>query len=200
MHKICIIDYGVGNLNSIKTTLKDIGYNSLITRNKSHIKKSDLIIIPGVGKYDNAMKQFKKYDLYNLLKKIYKTKHIFGICLGMQILSTIGYEDKYTKGLNFLPGKVIKSKNYNIGWDKIFTYKSFNNFNKNFFYFNHNYYFDTNKKYILAYYKIGKHQIPAIIKKGNIFGIQFHPEKSQINGKRFLKFYLQEIIKWPKKD
>ena len=110
--KISIIDYGCGNLLSIKRALEKIGHESLITNRQDDILKSDFLILPGVGAFQNAMKLLNDKDLINVLNKFVldKSKRLFGICLGMQILFTKSYEMGKHKGLDLIKGKVISIK------------------------------------------------------------------------------------------
>ncbi len=124
---VSIIDYGMGNLYSIKCALDKVGINSIITRDISTIEKSDAIIIPGVGAFPNAIKKIKKYKLDKIITKHhFQNKIIFGVCLGMQLLFEKSYEGITSSGLGILKGDVHKfrtSKNYkqnfNVGWKKI---------------------------------------------------------------------------------
>ncbi len=210
MKKISIIDYGCGNLLSIKRALEKIGHESLITNRQDDILKSDFLILPGVGAFQNAMKLLNDKDLINVLNKFVldKSKRLFGICLGMQILFTKSYEMGKHKGLDLIKGKVIsiKEKTNNkklkvphISWNKIFTNQSMaDNKEKNFdyldlkYYFVHSYLALTEKNdHTLAYCNYQDVVIPAVIKYDNIMGCQFHPEKSGKNGLNFLKGVIQ---------
>ena len=191
MKKITIIDYDVGNQKSLEIFFKDIGYESTLTNKIEIIKKSQIIILPGIGAFPAAMQSLEDNKLVTLLKDM-STKGIpiIGICLGMQLLATKSYEFVETKGLNLIPGEVkrLKKSNYHIGWNNM------NKVNKaaeicfwetDGFFFNHSYYFQGNNKYIIT--KTNHTQeIPAIIKKKNIYGIQFHPEKSQEVGRNLM--------------
>lgn len=210
MIKISIVDYGCGNLLSIKRALEKIGYESLITNKKEKILKSDFLILPGVGAFQNAMKLLNENDLVSVLNKFVldKSKRLFGICLGMQILFTNSYEMGEHKGLDLIKGEVvsIKKKTNNkklkiphISWNKVFTTQSsINNKEKDFDYLELKYYFVhsflalTDKSHhTLAYCNYQDVVIPAVIKYDNIMGCQFHPEKSGKNGLNFLKGVIQ---------
>lgn len=205
MKKITIIDYGCGNILSLKRAIQEIGFSSSITNNKKKILNSDFLILPGVGAFSNAMNLLNNFQLEECLKEyvIYKKKMILGICLGMQIFLTKSYEMGQHYGLNFIEGEVINmnkfSKNKNIkiphtSWNEIYLNKKanlkiLNNglLNKDF-YFIHSYLAHTkDKNNIYAYSKYFDIKIPAVIGKDNIIGCQFHPEKSGINGLNFLK-------------
>ena len=203
---IVIIDYGLSNITSVYNTLTKIYKNIIISSNKDIILTAKLLILPGVGTYSDAMNNLKKYDLVDIIINIVKNKEIpiIGICLGMQLLSTIGYEGGITEGLNLIEGTVIKielDKSYrlpHVGWNEIIHNDSdiFKNIpNHTDFYFVHSYMFiPKDNKNILAYVEYGT-QIVAIINKDHIYGFQFHPEKSQKAGLILLKNIISKYIK-----
>ena len=207
MKNITIVDYGCGNLLSIKRGLEKIGYNSKISDNANDILSSTHLILPGVGAFGNAMDLLKKKTLEKTLKKyaIEKNKPLLGICLGMQLLLSRGYEFGKFNGLNFIPGDVkninevskIQLKVPNIGWNNIQINKNnklYNHFNNLSFYFVHSYVSITeNKADTVAYCNYFDADIPSIIQKNKIIGCQFHPEKSGENGLKFLKTFCDLI-------
>ena len=211
MKKISIIDYGCGNLLSMKRALEKIGFQSKVTNNKEQILESDFLILPGVGAFQNAMELLKQNDLINVLNDYVsnKKKRLLGICLGMQVLLTRSYEMGNHSGLDFINGEVVqikdKTKNQklkipHISWSKIFLNKSDNEDKLNFDYLDSEYYFvhsflalTKEKSSILAYSNYEDVLVPAIVMKDNILGCQFHPEKSGKNGLNFLK---NVIDKW----
>ena len=115
MRNVTIIDYGCGNVLSLYRAIQEIGFKSLVTKEKSEISKSDLLILPGVGAFGNAMNFLKKYDLVDILIEQVKTrkKPLIGICLGMQLLLSKSYEIGEHEGLNFIEGNVIDIKKKN---------------------------------------------------------------------------------------
>ena len=198
MKKVCIIDYGSGNVTSVKNALEYLGVSTSVSNSKSIINNSSHIILPGVGSYATTLQKLKKKVDLNFLEKqvLEKGKFFLGICVGMQILSTTGNEFVESKGLNWIPGTVkkINSKNLilpHVGWNNlrikaknplVEKIKILNNF-----YFVHSYKFTCkNKKNIIAQVKYGE-IFDAVIQKDNIFGVQFHPEKSQKQGLEILK-------------
>jgi imidazole glycerol-phosphate synthase subunit HisH len=211
MKKISIIDYGCGNLLSMKRALEKIGFQSKVTNNKEQILESDFLILPGVGAFQNAMELLKQNDLINVLNDYVsnKKKRLLGICLGMQVLLTRSYEMGNHSGLDFINGEVVQIKDKtkiqklkipHISWSKIFLNKSDNEDKLNFDYLDSEYYFvhsflalTKEKSSILAYSNYGDVLVPAIVIKDNILGCQFHPEKSGKNGLNFLK---NVIDKW----
>jgi glutamine amidotransferase len=201
--KIIIIDYNIGNTNSIYNALKYLGYNISISNNASEIDKADFLILPGVGAFEEAMNNITKLNLLKILEKnvFQNKKPILGICLGMQLLATDSEENGFHHGLNWIPGSVKKIKVKrcfkvpHVGWNEVIPNNNNHNnniffsnsvFNKPNFYWDHSYYFDCKEEHKIAIcnYDI---EIPAIIGKENIFGIQFHPEKSQTNGLRIFR-------------
>ena len=197
---ISIIDYGVGNHKSVYNSLSKLGFRSRITNDIELINSSDVLVLPGVGAFPEAMKKIKENGLINCLKDSYKrNKPLLGICLGMQLFTESSNEDIYTKGLGFIPGKcnMIKDKKGHIGWNSI-NLKEENKFlnksNNKDFYFNHLYEYIGDEKFILAnsFIKDSDKKIASIIKKENVIGLQFHPEKSQNCGLEIL----DNIIKY----
>jgi len=197
MKKICILDFGSGNIQSLKVSINFLGINCKVSNLKKDIENSSHIILPGVGSYKTVLNKLKdKVDLKFLEDQILsKGKYLLGICVGMQILSTMGTEHGTSNGLNWIPGKVYKIKKKNlilphVGWNEV----NFSKDNKlmvnkkdNTFYFTHSYIFKTkNKKSVLGKTFYGEN-FDSIIGRDNIYGVQFHPEKSQKNGLKLLQ-------------
>ncbi len=206
MHNIVIIDYSLNNLWSVEKSLEFLGYNFKSSNNHEDILKASHLILPGVGSFFKAMKiiKDKKLDLainQAVLKR--KTK-ILGICLGFQLLCAKGYEDGESKGLGLINAVVDKFdsnivKVPHVGFNSIkinnmnsILYKGIKNFSD--FYFVHSYKLSfPNENYrseniaTCLYEK----EFIASIEKDNVFGTQFHPEKSQINGLKIIKNFLE---------
>tara|TARA_B100000795_G_C22794195_1_gene438502 strand:- start:48 stop:653 length:606 start_codon:yes stop_codon:yes gene_type:complete len=199
MKKIVILDYGTGNILSLTRSLNYIGIKPVITNSKDKILKASHLILPGVGSFGTGMKLLKQYDLPNTINEYVKSnKPILGICLGMQLLFERGDEFGSHKGLGLIKGEVkkISYKKINvpiIGWYKI-NAKSVDiltNQNKKYMYFVHSYQaFPKNKKVIKATYKIDNKNIVAAVNENNIYGFQFHPEKSSYDGLKLLKNFI----------
>ena len=202
---IVIIDYGVGNTNSVSNAIKYLGYNKLtISDNEDVIKNADVLILPGVGAFEEAINNLRarKLDLILNDEVLNKKKPILGICVGMQLMATLSEENGINQGLNWIEGKVKKlqlPKEFSVphvGWNDITINNIQPLFDRNtensHFYFDHSYYFDCKPDYISAYcnYHI---KVTAAIQKDNIFGVQFHPEKSQTNGLKLFRDFFNSI-------
>lgn len=198
---VVIIDYGMGNLFSVKNAFDAIGAESVISNDSKDLKKADKIILPGVGAFPDGMKNLKKRGFIEVLKKevLEKEKPFLGICLGMQLLATDGEEHKLTKGLGWIPGHVRKFNVQNnlriphMGWNDVFIKKEnplFESVKDPVFYFVHSYHIvPKDSRVVIATCNYGE-EFVAAIQKGNIFGVQFHPEKSQKCGLELLKNFL----------
>jgi imidazole glycerol-phosphate synthase subunit HisH len=200
--KIAIVDYGSGNQKSLYNLLKYLGYDPVITDEFSIIEKSEFLILPGVGSFSGLMTKLKNKNLIKILNEqvIIKKKKYLGICVGMQILVKKGYEFGECDGLGWIDGEVSKiiSKNLplpHVGWNNIEKNKPHTLCsdldNESDFYFVNSY---SIKKYnnndIIAFTNYNE-KFPSIINKENIYGVQFHPEKSQVCGKIILKNFLE---------
>tara|TARA_B100000780_G_C20954135_1_gene380684 strand:- start:22 stop:621 length:600 start_codon:yes stop_codon:yes gene_type:complete len=195
---ILILDYGIGNYGSLIGSLNNLNCKAYVSNDKNLIKKSDLIILPGVGNFKAAMTNLKKNNLNNFLLDISKRgKYLFGICLGMQLLASSSNEDGFETGLNIIPGKVrpYNFNKHNIGWSKLKILKKENllkDVENSDFYFQHKYSFDCHSRFKIANCRSNSN-ITSIIKNRNTFGVQFHPEKSQINGQRLMLNLINKI-------
>tara|TARA_Y100000741_G_C18182919_1_gene530118 strand:- start:181 stop:804 length:624 start_codon:yes stop_codon:yes gene_type:complete len=198
---VCILNYGSGNITSVYNAIKFLGYKVKVSNNVSDVRKASHLILPGVGSFQNSMSKVKENLPIKLINELVlkKNKPFLGICVGMQVLATLGYEFKKTKGLNYVKGEVVKIKTKtlklpHIGWNKIYVKEKIsllNELNEKDFYFVHSYYFKC--KYSSNIVATSKYKInfPAIIFKDKIFGVQFHPEKSQINGLKLLDNFIR---------
>jgi glutamine amidotransferase len=197
--KVAIIDYGIGNHRSVKNTLNEIGYKCIVTSDLDEIAVSNLIIIPGVGAFSEAKLEMQKRGIVDfIIHEAKKNKPIIGICLGMQLLTDGSYEFGFNSGLSLIPGLIvpIQEPAWHIGWNSIEIEKSESTFfesDGDSFYFNHSFIYDGPSEYQIGFTKHLK-RFPAIIKKKNIVGIQFHPEKSQEAGKKFLKSMISALL------
>ncbi|WP_182199267.1 imidazole glycerol phosphate synthase subunit HisH [Paraliobacillus salinarum] len=198
---IAIVDYGMGNTASVQTAFHALGYEVVITDDPIQLKKASHIILPGVGSFQAAMEEIDKRNLRDILIELAKEKAFFGICLGMQLLFSEGYEGTYTKGLDLIPGTVKKIETPyllpHIGWNALkiaMDDVAFSTFQDQHVYFVHSFMVQTKADYVVATAEYGP-DITAIVKKDNIYGIQFHPEKSGEVGKSILQVFLKEVSK-----
>ena len=203
---IVIIDYGCGNLLSLKRALDEFKIPNEVSKDKTKILCAKLLILPGVGAFENAMNLLKKNDLIETILEFTtkRKKPLIGICLGMQILFTKSFEMGEHNGLNLIDGtveKINKTSNIkgikvpHISWNEIFFEKNTNfetkldnELNGRSFYFVHSYMAIPKKNInLVAKCKYFDVEVPAIDQKEKVVGFQFHPEKSGKNGLKLLK-------------
>jgi len=196
---IGILDYGLGNLHSVKNALNFLGAESKIISDSSEIEQSQSIIIPGVGSFQKAMKKLNQKNMIKPIIEFAKTeKPILGICLGMQLLATTGYEPEQTEGLGLIPGEVKLMNSSlrlpHVGWNGIDLKKSSKLFvgvkKKSDFYFVHSYHFLPFDNNVIITSTDYGFEFVSCVNINNIYGIQFHPEKSQKQGLKILKNYV----------
>jgi imidazole glycerol-phosphate synthase subunit HisH len=195
---IGIINYGIaGNIYNVSKAIKKLGANVKIVNNKEELNSVDKIIIPGVGSFKDAIEELKKKDLFDSLKDHINQKPTLGICLGMQILVSIGFEYGTTDGLNIVNGEVnllkANSKIPNVGFQGVEIMKEnklFLNIENEKFYFMHSYEI-TNCTDVLSTSKINSYKFISAIQKENIYGVQFHPEKSREAGLELFKNFIE---------
>ena len=197
--KICILDYGSGNVASVYNMINFLGFECKITNENDYLEKSSHIILPGVGSYSAAMKKIKKkIFLKNLEKQVLKNnKPFLGICVGMQILSTTGYEFEICDGFGWIPGTVRKIKNKklpHIGWNNINLKNNSPllkdlDMDQNFYFVNSYQFVPRNNEDVVSTTNY-EEDFCSIIQKNNIFGVQFHPEKSQKAGQLLIKNFI----------
>jgi len=208
---IAVIDYGVGNLFSLLSSLNYVGLDTKLTNNIEEIKNAKGIILPGVGAFRDAIGNLEKYRLKEILINEAKNgKPFLGICLGMQMLFEKSYEYGEYEGLGLINGTVEEIKKYipensdlkipHMGWNSLAINDGFkddkilkNVDNNEYVYYVHSYFAKTDMKNIVAYSEYGT-KIPGIVKNENVYGMQFHPEKSGDTGLKLLKNW-GELIK-----
>lgn len=200
---ISIINYGMGNIKSIQNALSFLGAKHKIISTERDILNSEKLILPGVGSFRKAMLNINELGLFNSLREtvIQNKIPILGICLGMQLLADRGEEDGDSEGLGFIPGKVCKFtfmdntlKIPHTGFNKVFFKKGNSLFEglgeSADFYFVHSFRFISEYEDHVTSYSVYGDKFVASLQKGNIFGTQFHPEKSQSNGLTVLKNFI----------
>jgi len=204
---IAIIDYGMGNLKSVQKALTFLNIDSFISDKKEDIEKSSGIIVPGVGAFPDAMESLRENGLYELIKKEAKIgKPILGICLGMQLFFEESCEITDTKGFGFFKGKILEIKKDvkvpHMGWNNLKFQSDCPLLEgvkeDSFVYFVHSYFAKIEEDGILKAYTEYGIDIPAIVCKNNIFGIQFHPEKSGEVGMQILRNFNKLINNFKK--
>lgn len=203
--RIAIIDYEIGNVKSIINAFKKIGIDTILTRDKDSIMNSEGLILPGVGAFSHGMENLHKYNLVEIIYDFVKTKKPFmGICLGMQMLMDESEEFGNTKGLGLISGKVMKlPENDNwklphISWNEIYKNEiSWENTilqdieEKTDMYFVHSYAVTTeDRSNILSITEYSSYKFCSSVKNNNIYGCQFHPEKSGEKGLKIINNFV----------
>ena len=200
---IAIVDYGVGNLFSLKSSFSAIGQEAVATSDKEIIEKADRIVLPGVGAFEDAVKKLRDSGLDKvIIEQVNKGKPLLGICLGMQMLFEKSYEYGEHLGLGFIKGSIKPIKdvipaNYkipHIGWNALNITGQGNGLfkyikNGDFVYFVHSYY-GTDCDSVIATTEYGA-KLTASVCKNNVYGCQFHPEKSGAVGLNILRGFLE---------
>ncbi len=196
---IGIIDYHLNNLRSVQKAFEKVGVQSFISDNPADLRTADKLVLPGVGAFAQAMENLRVLGLENIVRKhVADGKPLLGICLGMQLLFSKSYEGGESAGLDFVHGNVklfpSTVKVPHIGWNQVEIVKKSPLLNdveeKSFVYFVHSYYVEPTEDVTLTRTEYG-FRFTSIIEKGNVFGIQFHPEKSQVTGLQLLKNFAE---------
>jgi glutamine amidotransferase len=203
--QIALIDYGMGNLGSVKNALDFLGADVRVVDSGSDIAGASAYILPGVGAFGKAMQHLERGNLVGALNEeiLGNKKPILGICLGMQLFAEGSTELGNHRGLGWIPGQVNLIDNQSgkmivphVGWNTLNFKPSEGLFKridgKTHFYFDHSYHFDTLPENRLAVVDYGT-PITAAVRKGNIFGVQFHPEKSATAGLKLLRNFLNLV-------
>lgn len=193
---IAIIDYGRGNLRSVQKGLERFGFEAVVTADPEVMAKAKGLILPGVGAFADAMRQLRKMRLVEpILDNIQAGKHFLGICLGMQVLFEQGEEHGIHEGLGLLPGRVVKfppgPKVPHMGWNKLNILRESPLLRGipqgAACYFVHSFYaVADDESTVLAATEYGVN-FPAAVGRGNVYGLQFHPEKSSSIGLKILE-------------
>lgn len=199
---IAIIDYGMGNIHSVNKALELFGAKTIVTNKAKDIEGAEKAVLPGVGAFDDAVIELEKQDLIKAIKEFVKTKKPFlGICLGMQLLFETSEEAAKSKGLGFFKGGVKRfqdSKGLKVphmGWNQL--EKVTNECllikdvpDSSFVYFCHSYYPEPKDKNIIAATTDYGKEFASIVWKDNLYGVQFHPEKSQKTGLKIIENFV----------
>lgn len=193
---IAIIDYGAGNLFSVKNALDFLGFENKITASADDLRAADRLILPGVGAFPDAMRKLGESGLIGVIKEEASKKPLLGICLGMQMLFEKGYEFGETDGLGLIKGGVKLMTPAlpipHIGWNSLEfnePCRLLDNVNNGeYVYFVHSYAADCPSENVAAYCDYGM-KVPALVQSGNVYGAQFHPEKSGETGLNILRSF-----------
>lgn len=199
---IAVIDYKAGNLNSVLKAFEKIGAKIFVAQNSKDLKKADKFLLPGVGSFKEAMLNLEKLGFVEELQEqvLVQRKLILGICLGMQLFLEKGFEGGVCNGLGFIEGEVVKFKDDlglkipHMGWNELEILKQSPIYegieNKSDFYFVHSYHVDCKDEFASAKTEYG-YKFVSSVQKDNIFGVQFHPEKSQNLGLKLLENFVK---------
>lgn len=197
---IGIIDYGMGNLFSVSKALERLGVDYFISEQKEQLLSADALILPGVGAFPDAMERLNETGLTEMIQRYVESgKPLLGICLGMQLLFEQSKENKLTKGLSILPGEVVRfaGEDYKVphmGWNRLKFNNSSTilaNIEEDFVYFVHSYYVKTSARDVVIASCDYDVEVPAVVGRGNVFGMQFHPEKSGKLGMKLLQNFTE---------
>lgn len=197
-----IVDYGLGNIGSVIRGFNRAGIETKMSRDLDEIKNADSLILPGVGAFGDAMKKLRELDLVEPIREYAKSgKFMIGICLGMQIMYEQGTEYGTHEGLGIIEGSVdfldIDLKVPHMGWNNLKFEKSDDPILKyikedDYVYYVHSFYANSSNKEVVAYSEYEK-KIPGLVRKDNVYGLQFHPEKSGQVGADILRAYKEMI-------
>jgi glutamine amidotransferase len=199
---IGIIDYGAGNLSSVKHSLESMGYRSRTSNEREVLDQTDLLLLPGVGAFPSAMEALHERGLGEyVIDKARQGTPLIGICLGMQLLADCSHEIRLTSGLGLIPGEVVPltQTDWHIGWNNVEILSQdtmFSNCDGQAVYFNHSHVVHTEKDYCIGVSRIDHATEPFTIavRRKNVVGLQFHPEKSQQAGRQFLTSMIEGLL------
>lgn len=200
---IAVIDYGVGNLHSVQKAVEHVGGKAVVTSDAGVILGAEKVILPGVGAFRDGMKGLQDRGLVSVIKEVARSgKQLLGICLGMQLLFDGSEEQGWSRGLGLLPGKVIPFRQPGIkipqiGWNQLTLEKPSALLTGietgEYVYFNHSYYCEPEGRDALiatTHYSV---TFASVVGHENVFGVQFHPEKSQRVGQIILKNFVELV-------
>lgn len=208
MTTIVVIDYGVGNIRSICSAIEKVGGKTCLSKDKNEILAADGVILPGVGAFEHGMNKLKEYNLDRVIREFTETgKPLLGICLGMQLLFEHSSEFGQTKGLGLIPGEVLRltgqddncTKLPHIGWSEIKKVAD-NGWDETILdgiddtenvYFVHSYYVKPKRQEnILSLTNYSKVDYCSTVRHSNIYGCQYHPEKSALTGLKIINNFV----------
>jgi glutamine amidotransferase len=200
MSKVAIIDYGVGNLRSVEKAFAANGHEAIITSDEKDLRNASKLVLPGVGAFAACMNAFREYELVDVvLERVASGVPLLGVCVGMQMLFEESDEFGKSRGLGLLRGRVCRFGEElvvpQVGWNSIQQRREHALFagieDESFFYFVHSYYCEPEDCEVVAGETEYGVRYASVVAQGNIFGVQFHPEKSQTVGLRLLSNFAQ---------
>ena len=187
-----IVDYGVGNHTSVLRAFHALGHRCRVTSDREILAAADVLVLPGVGAFPTAMSALHQHGLAGYLCELVRQgKPLIGLCLGMQLLANESLEHGTTVGLGLIPGTVhpLPGMDWHIGWNSLEVVQPdplMSPSDGESFYFNHSYVFDVPVAYQTAVSRARETSFTVAVRRGNVVGLQFHPEKSQAVGKQLL--------------
>ena len=198
---IAIIDYGVGNLRSVEKAFETVGVDVIVSSDAEELRSADKLVLPGVGAFGDAMRGLRQPGFDVLVKDAASSgKPILGLCVGLQMMFDEGLEFGRHQGLGLIPGRVVRFPENgpnvpHIGWNQVQMQNEHpllkNLADDSYFYFVHSYYVEAvNSSDVLGWTDYG-FKYASICGRGNVFGVQFHPEKSQDNGLKLLRNFAE---------
>lgn len=196
-----VVDYGVGNHTSVLRTFHALGHRCRVTSDREVLRAAEVIVLPGVGAFPAAMMALHRHGLADFLVDLARQgKPIIGICLGMQLLADESLEHGITAGLGLIPGTVcpLPMMDWHIGWNSLEITQPdalLMQSDGEPFYFNHSYGFDAPNAYVTALSRVHNTSFTVAVRRGNVVGLQFHPEKSQAAGKELLSRLVEGLCR-----
>jgi imidazole glycerol phosphate synthase glutamine amidotransferase subunit len=194
-----LVDYGAGNCTSVRNTISRLHLRSRLVKSAEDFNGISVLLIPGVGAFPSAMKALRDLDLIEPIRDYaHQGRPVIGVCLGMQLLADASHELGYTRGLELIPGDVkpITNPEWHIGWNTLEVIQKdplVEGSDGSCFYFNHSYEFDTPHEYVIGIARAGK-PIVSMVRRRNVCGFQFHPEKSQHAGLHLMEKTIEGLI------
>ncbi|MDD3345988.1 MAG: imidazole glycerol phosphate synthase subunit HisH [Candidatus Omnitrophica bacterium] len=200
--KIAVIDYGMGNIHSVSKAVEVCGGRVVVTGSREQIESCSKIILPGVGAFDDAVCELERLGLVDFIKEQAEKKPLLGICLGMQLLFESSQEARSGKGLGIFKGKVVKfssrhgEKIPHMGWNNLSDISEGCPLTRGIkegeqVYFCHSYYAEPAEKDIAAASCVYGVKFACAFSRGNVYGVQFHPEKSQAAGLKIFRNFVE---------
>jgi len=199
---IAIIDYGMGNLRSVQKAFEKVGHSATVTNDPAQVRSASKVVLPGVGAFEDAIAELRRQELVDpILEAIHSGRPFLGICLGLQLLFDVSYENGRHEGLGVLAGEVVRFQvpaEYSVphmGWNQLAIRRRppvlEGIADGSYFYFVHSYYVVPRDRSVIATETEYPGPFCSMVWQGNLFATQFHPEKSQADGLRLLKNFAE---------